>query len=210
MLFYYVVSQLIRIHSKHLSGGRRKHQKVAPDTYHRDDRQMKRLIIPAVALILSGTAFSASAQKKAIKLMEQTEARYVEPRVQVYITPQVADMEMLTKERETYGPYRFDTNGVETLTQYMIDECKKRALYNAITEAEGDALIEPIYNVQTLSTEPKVMLVTLSGYPVKYVNFHPLKDPKELETMRIVYTGNYGNTSAAADEKPAAPVARKK
>lgn len=29
-----------------------------------------------------------------------------------------------------------------------------------------------------------------------YVNFHPLKDPKELETVRIIYTGNEGNTSA--------------
>lgn len=128
--------------------------------------------------------------------MEQTEARFVEPSVKVYITPQVADMKMLTEEREQFGPYRFDVpGGLENLSQYIIDECKKRALYNAITEAEGDALIEPIYNVQILSNEPKVMLVTLSGYPVKYVNFHPLKDAKELETMRIVYTGNHGNTS---------------
>lgn len=80
--------------------------------------------------------------------MEQTEARYVEPKVRVYITPQIADMKMLTEEREQFGPYRFDVpGGLENLDQYAIDECKKRALYNAITESEGDALIEPIYNV---------------------------------------------------------------
>ncbi len=158
--------------------------------------QMNRFIIATALVVLAGT-FTASAQKKAVKLMEQTEARYVEPKVRVYITPQIADMKMLTEEREQFGPYRFDVpGGLENLDQYAIDECKKRALYNAITESEGDALIEPIYNVQILSSEPKVMLVTLSGYPVKYVNFHPLKDPKELETVRIIYTGNEGNTSA--------------
>lgn len=166
---------------------------------------MNRTIL-AAAILLAGTAFTATAQKKEVKLMEQTEARFVEPRVQVYITPQVAEMKMLTEEREQFGPYRFDVpGGLENLSQYIIDECKKRALYNAITESEGDALIEPIYNVQILSSEPKVMLVTLSGYPVKYVNFHPLKDPKELETMRITYTGNHGNTSAAQEAAPAAP-----
>lgn len=159
---------------------------------------MNRFIIATAAVVLAATAFTSSAQKKAVKLMEQTEARYVEPSVKVYITPQVADMKMLTEEREQFGPYRFDVpGGLENLNQYTIDECKKRALYNAITESEGDALIEPIYNVQILSTEPKVLLVTLSGYPVKYVNFHPLKDPKELETMRIIYTGNQGTTSAS-------------
>lgn len=167
---------------------------------------MNRTIL-AAAILLAGTAFSTSAQKKDVKLMEQTEARFVEPKVQVYIIPQVAEMKMLTEEREQFGPYRFDVpGGLENLNQYIIDECKKRALYNAITESEGDALIEPIYNVQILSSEPKVMLVTMSGYPVKYVNFHPLKDPKELETMRIIYTGNHGNTSAAQEAASAAPV----
>lgn len=174
---------------------------------------MNRIIIATAAVVLAATAFTSSAQKKgAVKLMEQTEARFVEPSVKVYITPQVADMKMLTEEREQFGPYRFDVpGGLENLNQYIIDECKKRALYNAITESEGDALIEPIYNAQILSTEPKVLLVTLSGYPVKYVNFHPLKDPKELETMRIIYTGNQGMTSAndGKEGQPASRTAKK-
>lgn len=173
---------------------------------------MNRTLLCAMAIAVAGCTFTANAQKKAVKLMEQTEARYVEPSVRVYITPQVADMKMLSEDRETYGPYRFATNGLENLTQFMINEYKNNSLYRAINEADGDALIEPIYNVVVMSDDPKTLLVTISGYPVKYVNFHPLKDPKELETMRIIYTGNQGTTSATgeikAEQAPAAPAAK--
>lgn len=81
---------------------------------------MNRFIIATALVVLAGT-FTASAQKKAVKLMEQTEARYVEPKVRVYITPQIADMKMLTEEREQFGPYRFDVPvDWKTLTNMLL------------------------------------------------------------------------------------------
>lgn len=66
-----------------------------------------------LTLLLAGSA-CVYAQKKEVKIFEEATARRIEPQVHVFITPQVADLKMLSTEREQYGPYRFEMKSLET------------------------------------------------------------------------------------------------
>lgn len=139
-----------------------------------------------------GGASTVSAQKRKAeeKAFEEATARRLEPEVRVFIRPMVCDLKLLTTDRETFGPYPFTIKGLDQLTEEEFLSIKSRALYQAAKENEADAILEPLFYSYCNAKEPKTMYIELSGYPVKYINFHPLKDD-EVDMVEKVYTRNW-------------------
>lgn len=119
-------------------------------------------------------------------LFEEAVTRYEEPRTNVYVVPQIADMEMLSSERKIYGPYRFQLGKSGTLSEYDLYNFKCRALYRATIEADADLMIAPLYDSYITQGEDRVLVVELSGYPAKFVNFRPM--PLDAETVNAINT----------------------
>lgn len=149
---------------------------------------MKRHVMLLLTLLLAGSA-CIYAQKKEVKIFEEATARRIEPQVHVFITPQVADLKMLSTEREQYGPYRFEMKSLENTSLDDLNSWKIRALYRATLENNADAIIEPLFNCYVLEKDTKTMVIELSGFPVKYVNFRSLgkDDLREIEMIKAVY-----------------------
>lgn len=140
------------------------------------------------AMLVAGCAFGALAQKKEnnVKVWEESEARRLVPEVRTFVTPQICDMQMLSKGRETFGPYYFEIKSVEQTFNFELQNFKNRALYRACQEGDADAVIEPLFNSYVYEKDSKVLVVELSGYPVKYTNFRPASKD-EVEMIGVVY-----------------------
>ncbi|HUN20973.1 MAG TPA: hypothetical protein PLT34_06920, partial [Muribaculaceae bacterium] len=134
----------------------------------------------------------------------ESSARMLDPEVRVFITPQICDMEMLSEGREIFGPYRFEISSLGNTTNSELDNMKARALYRATVEAGADAVIEPLFNSYVVDKDSKTMVIELSGYPVKYSNFRPLK-ASEIDIIRVVYPNRQASqiipTFSASEEK---------
>lgn len=142
-------------------------------------------VVLLLFMLLGGLCASAQKQKD-LKVFEESSARMLDPEVRMFITPQICDMQMLSEGRETFGPYRFEIKDLGSTTNADLDNMKARALYRAVLESGADAVIEPMYNSYVMDSDPKTMIVELSGYPVKYYNFRSLS-PSEIEMIRVVY-----------------------
>lgn len=146
------------------------------------------------------------AQKKEAnpKVWEEAQARMVVPEIRTFVTPQICDMQMLSKSRETFGPYYFEIKSIEQTFNFELWNYQNRALYRAIQESDADAIIEPLFNSYVYEKDPKMLVVELSGYPIKYVNFRPATKP-EVEMIGVIYP--QANTSvsieAGSNGKPA-------
>lgn len=138
------------------------------------------------------------AQKKEAnsKVWEEAQARKVVPEIRTFVTPQICDMQMLSKSRETYGPYYFEIKSVEQTFNFELTNFQNRALYRAIQESDADAIIEPLFNSYVYDKDTKTLIVELSGYPIKYVNFRPASKP-EVEMIGVIYPK--ANTSVAIE-----------
>lgn len=156
---------------------------------------MKRILLIATAALVAAGTFCADAQKKKDpNAFEEATARKLDPEVRVFIRPMVCDMEMLTTEREKSGPYPYPIKGLDQISDYEFQSLKSRALYQAAKEANADAVLEPIFFSYVKDKEPKVMYIEVTGYPVKYTNFHPLKD-SEVEMVEKIYTRSLTNSN---------------
>lgn len=151
---------------------------------------------------------TAYAQKKDenLKMWEESQARMIEPEIRTFVTPMVCDMQMLEKTRQAYGPYYFPIKSIEETFNYELTNFQSRALYRAVLEADADAVIEPLFNSYVYEKDPKVLVVELSGYPVRYVNFHPASSA-EVEMIGVVYPDSRTSVSidAGAQPQPATP-----
>lgn len=151
---------------------------------------MKRRLPLFLALAAAVTAVApAYAQKKDPnpKKFEVAQARKIEPEVRTFVTPNICDMQMLSKSRETYGPYYFPlSSSIENTQMGEIDNDQKRAMYRACQEADADAIIEPLFDSYVYEKDQKVLVVELSGYPVRYTNFRPATKT-EIEMIGVVY-----------------------
>lgn len=147
------------------------------------------------------------AQKKDAnpKVWEEAQARKIVPEIRTFVTPQICDMQMISKSRETYGPYYFEIKSIEQTFNFELWNYQNRALYRAIQESDADAIIEPLFNSYVYDKDAKTLVVELSGYPVKYVNFRPASK-SEVDMIGIIYPSV--NTSVAietgTDKKPEA------
>lgn len=166
---------------------------------------MKRIISCLLLALLCGAAV-CQAQKKGenkTKLFEEASAREKAPDLNVFIVPEIADLQMLNTERETFGPYEYPlVKDVNSMTNGEIDNAQSIALRNATMESGADVIIEPMYNSVVYDKDTKVIWTTLSGYPAKYVNFRKItKD--DMDIIRTLYPNGIG---AAYNDRRAARV----
>jgi len=150
---------------------------------------MKRIALLLLALLALGSA-DTFAQKKKPNTFEEATARKLDPEVRVFIRPMVCDMKLLTDGRESFGPYAFPIKGLDQISNEEFMSIKSRAMYQGAKESDADAIMEPLFFSYVKEGEPKVMYIELSGYPVKYINFHALKD-NEVEMVEKIYTRSW-------------------
>jgi hypothetical protein len=152
---------------------------------------MKRLFFTLSLAVGVTVAGFATDTDKENKLFEEAYARDEEPATVVYIHPQIADMQMLSKDREVYGPYRFKLQKPGSVMEGELDNAKARALYRATMESDADLMIGTLYDSYIVENDERFISVEVSGYPAKYVNFRPLPlDTNTNNMIRECYTHN--------------------
>lgn len=139
--------------------------------------------------IISCVAVTAKDNGKEQKAFEEAYARNIEPASKIYVSPQVVDLQYLSTERETYGPYAFPIKGLSAVTEGDLDNLKNRALYKAmIVEAGADIMVGAIFDSYVLENDGNTMWIEISAYPAKFVNFRNLGDKdNDYEMVRTVY-----------------------
>lgn len=144
--------------------------------------------ISVFSIIAFGCLTSAYAQKKDdnLKLWEEAQARMIVPEIRTFVTPQICDMQMLNTERQTFGPYYFQIKSIEDTFNYELSNFQSRALYRAVQESDADAVIEPLFNSYVYEKDSKILIVELSGYPVRYTNFRPASTA-EVQMIGVIY-----------------------
>ncbi len=151
---------------------------------------MKSRLLLSLAVAVLASSLPAFAQKKDPnpKKWEAAQARMIQPEVRSFVTPQICDIQMLSKTRESYGPYYFPlSNSIDSnVTKGEIENDEKRAMYRACQEADADAIIEPLFDSYVYDKDTKTLVVELSGYPVKYTNFRPASKD-EIQMIQVVY-----------------------
>lgn len=142
---------------------------------------------------LATTGLMAQKDQFSTVIFEESEVHMTAPELRVFITPQVADLEMIYpgKPREEYQQL-FPIKSFDSLTNKDLDNMQKRALYQFAQEHNADVIIEPIFNSRISEKNPKSLLISITGYPARYVNFRPLgKSENDLEMVKIVYPAEY-------------------
>lgn len=152
------------------------------------------LLSIAVALMAASTPVYAQKKDPNPKKFERAEARKIVPEIRTFVTPQICDMQMVSKTRESYGPYYFQIGSIENTFNYEITNFQNRSLYRACQEADADAVIEPLFNTYVYEKDPKVLVIELSGYPVKYTNFRPATKA-EIDMIGVVYPAAHTSVS---------------
>lgn len=155
----------------------------------------------AMVTIIGSSAVYAQKKEKDFKRFERAEARKLEPEIRTFVTPQICDMQMLSKSRETYGPYTFPISSIEDTFNFEITNFQNRALYRACQEADADAVIEPNFNTAVYDKDSKTLVIELSGYPVRYINFRPASKA-EIDMIGIVYPQTNTSVSVNAGSAP--------
>jgi len=166
---------------------------------------MKLKALAALAAAAAVSSFTANAQDKGGSqvLFQDSETHMSQPELRVFVNPQVCDLEMIYpgKPREEYQQF-FPIKSIETLSEAEFTNLKNRALYQFAQEHGADIIIEPIFNSTITERDTKRLLITVSGYPARYVNFRPLgKSEADLEMVRIVYPAAFQETVESKERK---------
>ncbi len=151
-----------------------------------------------ILTLLAG--MSATAQKKEAnpKIWEEAQARKVVPEIRTFVTPQICDMQMQSESRETFGPYYFEIKSIEQTFNFELTNYQNRALYRALQESDADAIIEPLFNSYVYEKDSKMLVVELSGFPIKYTNFRPASK-SEVDMIGVIYPDARTSVSVNTD-----------
>ncbi|MCC8038671.1 MAG: hypothetical protein LIP02_11170 [Bacteroidales bacterium] len=145
-------------------------------------------IVMAAVLVFSCTA--ASAQKRGKEEKEafvEKSAREASPHFQVFVFPQICDLQMLSTERVDFGTFSYPlSNDLSRMTNGELENDKARALHDACRVYNADIIIEPMYTSVVYDADQKTIHVGVTGYPAKYVKFRTLND-KDLEMIKVLY-----------------------
>lgn len=146
---------------------------------------MSKRLFFILALLLVSAPFTCFAQRIEY---EESQSRILEPLQDVYIRPLVADMQLLKNSRQTYGPFLFNKGvDISKITIENVDNAKKNAAYNAAQIDDADLIVGAVFRV-TSAEKGGGIYVEVSGFPVKYTNWHLLgengdDDYKWLQSM---------------------------
>ena len=147
----------------------------------------------AVLLFLAGIfAVSCSAPQRLF--YREASVRNIEPSQSAVITPMVADLQVITDESIS-NTITFDVK-VTAEVIGEIDNYKRLALLNTACKYKADTLVAALTNVDT--NRMGYLEITVTGYPAKYVNFHPMTE-KDLWITDL----HSKNKAVVKDEKPA-------
>ncbi|MDM8305445.1 hypothetical protein [Phocaeicola salanitronis] len=147
---------------------------------------MQKIVKSALSFVVFALTFVGSAMGQT--QFEQSQARIIEPKQDVFIKPLVAEIVIMNNQvRQDYGPYEFEIQSVETLTFELLENIKTRALYRAMKEANADIIVAATFNARSDEKGKRVM-IELSGFPGKYVNFRTAsKQDNDYEWITTVY-----------------------
>jgi hypothetical protein len=123
---------------------------------------------------------------------QEAQTRVIEPMQDVYVRPLVADMKIIKKERQTYGPevYFSHLKFADIINSGKLDEilyqAKVLATYAAAKKEGADVIVGATYFVEhNLDEKGKVseygVRITVNGYPAKYENWHMMGEKPEDE-----------------------------
>ena len=147
---------------------------------------MQKIVKSALSFVVFALAFVGSAMGQT--QFEQSQARIIEPKQDVFIKPLVAEIEIMEgQQRQDYGPYSYPIKSVETLTFDELENIKTRALHRATKEANGDIIVAATFKAYS-DEKGKNVIVEISGFPGKYVNFRTAsKQDNDYEWITTVY-----------------------
>lgn len=149
---------------------------------------MKKMLLLIAAIALMGGVSHAQKNKKDVMVWEEAGERQKEPEFKVFINPQVADVEFMSAEREQFGPYYFPIKSLDATSNAELDNFQSNATYRAMKESDADVIVAPVYHSYVMESDEKTIVIELTGYPAKYVNFRALgKNPTDFEMIRTVY-----------------------
>lgn len=141
-----------------------------------------------LTILLSLYGVSSVAQ---VRVFEESQARLAEPELKVFVRPLVADLEVLNnQERQYYGPFVFEVQSIDKLTDADLENFKATAMQRATRESEADLIIGATFNTYVESTSPNTVKIEIVGFPAKYVNFRPIGTNEQIddyEMIRVVY-----------------------
>jgi len=107
---------------------------------------------------------------------EQSQSRIIEPKQDVFIKPLVAEIEILNNQvRQDFGPYEYEISSIDNLSFEQLDNFKTRSLYKAARESKADIIVAATFNARS-DAKGKKVIIEVSGFPGKYVNFRTAKE----------------------------------
>lgn len=153
---------------------------------------MKKIITFAVLICMT---LSGSAQKATVEY-HQAQARQVEPLVQTFIHPKVAEMEV-SPTRIEYSVYV--SNEQVTAMGGNPSDLKAYVLAEACKEKNADVIVAAIYFIDSDDAR-KGYNVKVLGYPGIYNKWRDVQ-PGDYEWIKSVYGLDLGKDSQSKDEK---------
>ena len=160
--------------------------------------------IKIMLLLVTVCSFVGNVAGQTVKV-EESQTRLIEPKQDVLIVPLVAEIQLNSQTRQDFGPYEFDiVLDSPTTFEQISNAWKANSLYRATREADADVLVAATFNVK-LNVKEKKVIVNVSGYPGKYINFRSLKfDKKEdYEWIQVVYPATWGSFEKSAEKEKA-------
>ena len=141
-------------------------------------RNMKKLFIIGIAIAISSLCHAQKVE------FEEAQTRIIEPIQEVLVRPMSAEMKMLSNEMKVYMPsWQIKEKKINELTQIDLDNARANAAFHAAILDGADAIVAATFYVRNHIDEKGKPTdhgidIIVRGYPVKYVNWHLLGDPK--------------------------------
>ena len=155
---------------------------------------MKKKLLLIFALACSTMGFAQKIN------YQEAQTRVIEPMQDVYVRPMAADLEIIKKERQTYGPatylagYRLAEILASPSSREALEQAKILATYAAAQQEKADVIVGATYLVTHHVENGKIseygVDIVVNGYPARYVNWHKLgDDPKDKEWFPNLISG---------------------
>ena len=155
---------------------------------------MKKTLLVCFAMALSTVSFAQKIQ------YQEAQTRVIEPMQDVFVRPMAADLEIIKKERQTYGPtlfldgYKLADILSSASAREALEQAKVLATYAAAHKENADVIVGATYLVTSHVENGKIseygVDITVNGYPARYVNWHKLgDDPKDKEWFTSLING---------------------
>lgn len=145
---------------------------------------MKKLVFTAAMAIFSVACANAQGKEE----FRQSQTRIQEPLQDVYIRPQVAELEMISTKRVEWLPKTYLTQySLAEITQEMLENAKANAAYDAAKEEDADIILAATFLIKN-NPKGKGVQIIVNGFPAKYVNWHKFGDTKYGDDSKWVST----------------------